>query len=198
MTSIDKEAAIKLVQEQFERYLPGELEAWERLQVLKFVQNSRRSGIVEPDGPGQWLRHPDTGETIFVRGRLLNMAKLDGLLKAAATGDKDADMQARAIAIWLRRNGNPLPDSLLDFAINLLGAGLPKPRGKGPREIQYCIAIHRLQEYGFNPTRNRSVHGDPNAAASGCLIVSEASARMGEHVSERAVESVWEKYSNMR
>ena len=32
MTSIDKEAAIKLVQDQLERYLPGDLEAWERLQ----------------------------------------------------------------------------------------------------------------------------------------------------------------------
>ncbi|TBZ34579.1 hypothetical protein E0H36_09035 [Rhizobium leguminosarum bv. viciae] len=200
MPSIDKEAAIRLVQEQLKSYLHDDLEAWGHLQVMQFIQKSRRSGIVEPDGQGQWLRRPGTDKRDFVRGRLLDMEKLDSLLNAAAGGDKDADLEARVIAIWLRRNRQPLPDLLLDFVINLVAAGLPKPRRRLPRDIQYCIAIRRLQEFGFSPTRNREpARGrDPDAIASGCRIVSEASTLIGEPVSERAVEQIWEKYSDRR
>lgn len=181
MPSIDKETAIKLVQEQLERFLPGELEA--QKQPLRDFSSGMlkawRSGVATPDGT-------------------IDQGKMDDLAAAAAAGDKEALSEVASIAIWLLQIlqvGHPLPESFRKLEIELWYEKLPKlkrPRNLA-RDIQYGIAIHGLQEYGFSPTRNRSAHGDPNAPASACSIVSEASARMGEDVSEQTLEKIWEK-----
>ncbi|PND26791.1 hypothetical protein [Sinorhizobium sp. M4_45] len=198
--SIDTAAAIDLVRQQLESYLPDDLEAWEWSQERQPLEKARQSGIVEPDGMGQWLRRSDTGETAFVRGRLLDLEKAEALIEAAAAGDKEADAQVSAIAIWLLEKGCSLPDTFREFVIKLLRNRLPKPRANRnlARDIQYCVAIHRLQEYGFSPTRNRGLHGKANATESGCSILSKTLAAIGQHVSERMLEQIWEKYSNRR
>lgn len=197
MTSMDTETAINFVQAQLERYLQGDLDASARLPEREAWEKARRSGIVEPDGMGQWLRRPETGERAFIKGRLLDMEKLEGLVKAAAAGDKDADIQVCAITIRLLENEHSWPGPLRDFQISLVRARLPKTRGNRARDFQYCIQIYGLQEHGFSPTRNRALHGKADVAESGCSILSKALARMGKNVPERTLESIWEKYSNM-
>ncbi len=196
MASIDTEEAIKLVQQQLERYLQGELDAWARLPEWEAWEKARRAGIIEPDGMGQWSRRPDTGDHLC-RGRLLDTDKLEDLVRAAAAGDKEADIQVCVITIRLLERSS-WPGPLRDLQIRRLRAELPKPRGNRARDIQYCMAIHMLQEYGFSPTRNRAGHGSADGPASGCSIVSQALAGMGTHFSERALERIWEKYSHMR
>ncbi|MDR9813748.1 hypothetical protein [Rhizobium hidalgonense] len=196
---IDAEKAIELVRRQLERFLPAELTASQRGQEHEGLEKARRSGIVRPDGyTGQWLRRPDNGDPVYFQARLLASDKLDGLLKAAVAGDKAADEQVTAIAIWLLETGQPLPSSFSEFLISLLRKRLPKLRGNRARDFQYCIAVYMLQDHGFSPTRNRALHGDAGASESGCSILSKALAGMGTHVSERALEQIWEKYSIMR
>lgn len=181
---LDTEAAIKLVQQQLERYLPGDLEASEQqrsLTVAEGLVKALRSGLLAPNGT-------------------IDQDKAEDLMAAAAAGDKLADIQVTCIAIWLRQNGHPLPDSFRKIEISLWRERLPTPRGNRNRgrDIQYCMAIHRLQEYGFNPTRNRVRHGKADTTESGCSILSKALAGMGEHVPEQRLEKIWEKYSNFR
>lgn len=191
MPSISTAEAIRLAREWLERYLPDE--PWPGPESELLVK-ARLLGIIEPDGMGHLLRDPKGG-FISVRGRSLDMDKLDDLAKAAARGDKEADRQVIAIAIWVVKRSN-LPKVIHDLVVSLLLAKLPKRRGDLGRDIEICLVIYRLQEYGFSPTRNRE-HG-PNAPESGCSIVSKALAEMGIHLSERAIEKVWEKYSHMR
>jgi len=197
---IDAEKAIELVRRHLERFLQRELAASQRGQGREDLEKARRSGIVQPDGTtGRWLRRPDSGDPVFfLAARRLDSDKLDDLLKAAVAGDKEADEQVTAIAIWLLEAGQPLPSSFSEFLISLLRKRLPKVRGNRARDFQYCIAVRMMQDHGFSPTRNRALHGDPDASESGCSILSKALAGMGTHVSERALEQIWEKYSDMR
>lgn len=191
--SIDTEAAIKLVQQDLERHLAYEEEHWLGPEDTA-LEKARRSGIVEPDGMGmgQILRDPNGG-FVLLRGRPLDMDKLDHLLKAAAAGDKDADLQVTAIALWFLERGQSPPPAFHELEISLWRKRLPKPRRKDGRDFRYCMEIHRLQQYGFSPTRNRALHGDPDAPESGCSILKKALARMGIHVSEHTLEKIWEK-----
>ncbi|MDV4163105.1 hypothetical protein R1538_18445 [Rhizobium leguminosarum] len=196
---IDAEKAIELVRRQLERFLPGELTASQRDQGRADLEKARRSGIVQPDGnTGRWLRRPDNGDPFYFQARLLDSDKLDDLLKAAGAGDKEADDQVTAIAIWLLETGHRLPSSFSEFLISVLRERLPKVRGNRARDFQFCMAVSMLQEHGFSPTRNRTLHGDPDATESGCSILSKALAGMGTHITERTLERIWENYSNMR
>ncbi len=196
---IDAEKAIELVRRQLERFLPTELTASQRGQGRADLDKARRSGIVQPDGnAGRWLSRPDSGDPVYLQARLLDSDKLDDLLKTAVAGNKEAGDQVTAIAIWLLETGQPLPSSFGEFLISLLRKRLPKVRGNRARDFQYCMALYMLQDHGFSPTRNRALHGDPDASESGCSILSKALAGMGSHVPERTLERIWEQYSDMR
>ncbi|MER8369009.1 hypothetical protein [Mesorhizobium sp. M1378] len=184
--SIDTKTAIDLVRRQLERYLPRDLEAWARRWEMDALEKARRSGLLEPDGP----------TVATVGGRLIDHEKAVDLIAAAAAGDKQADAQVSATAIWLLERGRGLPDTFRELEISLWRARGPKPRGNRARNLQYCMAISMLQEHGFSPTRNRAAHGDAEATESGCSILSKALAGMGRRVSEQALEKIWEKSPN--
>lgn len=180
----DTEEAIGLAQRWLERYLPGELEAQARGPIRDFsggVLKAWRTGMLTPDGT-------------------IDQDKMDDLIAAAAAGNKQAFSQVASIAIWLLQTGHPLPDTFRELEISLWREKLPKlklPRNV-VRDIQYGMVIYILQEHGFNPTRNRASHGETDAPESGCSILSKALAGMGEHIPERTLEGIWEKYSHLR
>ncbi|MER9217823.1 hypothetical protein NKI48_02655 [Mesorhizobium sp. M0644] len=167
------------------RFLPRDLEAWATLRGTDALAKAWRSGLLLPDA-------------FIVGGRLIDQEKAADLLAAAAAGDKQAEAQVTATAVWLLEQGHPLPDAFRDLEISLWRARLPKPRGNRARDLQYCMAISMLQEHGFSPTRNRAAHGDTDATESGCSILSKALASMDRRVSEQALEKIWEKYAPMR
>jgi hypothetical protein len=120
-------------------------------------------------------------------------------IERAKRGDRDARMGVhRAIAGFLTV-GEPLPEPLRDYLVELLLADdrWSGRRGRRPdnhardRLIAHAVRV-AVEEYGFDRTRNRTTKNHPSA----CAIVRDVLAEMGVHMTESNVAQISESVPN--
>ena len=118
--------------------------------------------------------------------------KAEPIINAAAAGDQLARKAVHTAAKWFVENGEPLPDVLRRYVVDLLlvTRGGPGRRGRKPHQNflrDYLIrhAVRAVCEYGFAETRNPAT-----STPSACSIVAEVLAENGVHMTERNVEEI--------
>jgi hypothetical protein len=108
------------------------------------------------------------------------------------TGAHD-DLCAKAREIT--KSGEPLPLDLQEYIVEVASA--VKPNGGRPgrsrfqnfgRELALLTAVDLVVALGFSATRNAASDHE-----SACSIVSSASGRLGDKVSEATVAKLWER-----
>jgi len=122
--------------------------------------------------------------------------RVDTMITLAEAGWHNAHEAVCNGADSMIMNNEPMPDRLRAYIIGLAREGKPRPSKPGKnafdnfgRNICIVVAIKRLVEMGLSATRNEA-----SESPSACSIVAEVYARFGVHMSERAVEKVWEKH----
>jgi hypothetical protein len=127
------------------------------------------------------------------------------LVAAAREGDTDADAVLCGFASYFVEGGYPLPEHLRKYVAEKLleqSQALPtQRRGRNPhinrrRNLYIVLAIMRLGERGFQPTRIEAT-AVMDGRKSACSIISVALERLGIHLSEQAVAKVWHQYRNV-
>jgi hypothetical protein len=121
---------------------------------------------------------------------------------ARVAGLPHYDELFREIAAFLIFHGQPLPGRLRAFICEPLLKSPEEPRRKsGPdpeayaaRNAEICAMIALLNSMGFDPTRNEATQG----VESACSIVKKALEEAGIHLSEGAVEKIWQNNRRSR
>ncbi len=120
------------------------------------------------------------------------------LIEKARSGDYVAKFTLYAVAADYLEAERPLPDALREYLIEELRSEVnrrPKRRGRDPhayhpRDFEVACIISNVIMLGFRPTKNRATEG-----VSACSIVTQALEKLGIHLSESAVEKIWERFS---
>jgi hypothetical protein len=126
------------------------------------------------------------------------------LVADARKGDTDADSVLCGFARYFVEGGCPLPEHLRKYIAGKLfeqsEAAPAQRRGRNPhinrrRNLYIVLAIMRLGERGFQPTRNEAT-ALMDGRESACSVISVALERLGIKLSEQAVAKVWHQYGN--
>ena len=138
-----------------------------------------RASMLAQDYVTEFLRHKDISKLVH---------------EQSSSADGNAWL-CRLGATFVGQAEN-IPIDLREYIVRRLTAlaqERPARRGRSTKymsnfAITYVIA--RVVEQGFEPTRNRTRHGQPPDSA--CSIVREAMKRLGDNVEESKIEKIWE------
>jgi hypothetical protein len=126
--------------------------------------------------------------------------KGERLIARAKAGDEVAHKVLCSIASRFIAGDCAMPASLGRYAAEVLGRqsqGAPRrrrgrdPYGNHVRDFHITSAVLNVARLGLKPTRNRATEKE-----SACSIVRGALEKLGVHLSEAAVEKIWERVSH--
>lgn len=178
---VDVENAIAKAVSQLERNMPEALERSKSLNFVEVEAQLRCFRFFESQGFPLQVNDERLGEQIC----------------AAEGGDAAADACLRVAAAMFLERGQTVPVSLGSYIARSLRASLPRPRKhrlqNRARDGVIFDCINDAIKLGFSPTRNAASRGREDCTLSACAIVATALSKIGMHISEEAVEKVWNK-----
>src|SRR5215208_4090936 len=173
---MDKESALEFARQSLRRSRDGiEPNAWlEGYRALVEAGETETSPWFQPD-------------------------RIESSVQKARAGDQTAAFVLRTVVAELIKRGHPLPPMAREWAVEVITkAAVPAHQNRrGRKSITnfgrnnwITTVIDSLWMAGLQPTRNRAT-----TSHCGCSIVSEALAQDGFHLSEQAVEKIWQEYA---
>jgi hypothetical protein len=169
--------------------------------ALEFARRSLRRSR---DGiePNAWLEGyralVEAGET--ETSPWFQPDRIESSVQKARAGDQTAAFVLRTVVAELIKRGHPLPPMAREWAVEVITkSALPAHRNRRGRKSMtnfgrnnwITTVIDSLRVVGLQPTRNR----ETKTSHCGCSIVSETLAESGVHLSEQAVEKIWQQYA---
>jgi len=125
--------------------------------------------------------------------------KISLLLEESNTSFMHYDA-ALLVAINILERHEQLPGNLGEWLANHLKGTIKRPARSGPnkyknlpRDFAIAMAVYKLIDKGFFPTRN-----DSSEANSACDVVSSVIGKLGYNLGYDAVKKIWNSYSHLR
>ena len=118
--------------------------------------------------------------------------KLPTVVFLAWHGMKEAHDALCSYASWLTEQGKPQPNGLQLYVNWRAREGFRPDRKRFAnveRDLAIIFAVRELVDAGYSPARNSARTGTPSA----CALVAEGLGQLGHHLSEDAVEKIWNR-----
>jgi hypothetical protein len=177
--------------------------SWEMLIVLSSIDAEtkvEREGVrLVSDEGGQLV--PKFGWSPKGLASVYDDEKGERLIAKASAGDQAAHKVLCKIAADFVAGSCVLPTRLREYIAKALRSQAEeeqqKRRGQDPyanftRNFQIASTVLEVVRLGFRPTRNRATE-----AESACSITMHALAKYDLHLSEGAVEKIWQQFSRV-
>lgn len=169
------------------RHMPTDLEF---SGALNFAEEEAQLRLL-------WLYNNDCRPS-----RQLDETRLNEQISLADAGVAEADALLRVAAAELLEQCRPLPEELAMFTARALRISIRHRRKhrfqNRIRDLHIAMCVCSVAELGFHPTRNPASRGSEDAVMSACAITAKALGDFGIHLTEEAVEKVWQKMAHIR